>query len=72
MTAPFRVFLARGSPFIGRFAVDVALDGEQFVDAAHDLLGDGRLGEPRQVEEVAPAVRPARGLEDRPGLRPSA
>jgi len=49
---------------VRRLAVDVALDREQLVDAAHDLRRDRRLAEFRQVEEVAPAVRPARGFED--------
>ena len=63
------------APHLGRHAVDCALDGEQFVDAAHDLDGDRRLGELRQVEEVAPPVRPAcvrvsPGKEDGCDLKP--
>ena len=63
-----RSLLPDRAPHLGRFAVDCALDGEQFVDAAHGLDGDRRLGELRQVEEVAPPVCPARGFHHRRGL----
>jgi len=66
--AGLRIGLARCAPRLRRLTVDAALDGEQLVDAAHDLGGDRRLGQFRQVEEVAPSVRPARGFEDRRGL----
>ena len=72
--------LARGFALIGVQAVDVALDVEQSVDAPDGLkrqrrddrrrlalrlpLGDG--GEVGQDEELAPRVRPARCLLDRP------
>jgi hypothetical protein len=56
------------APHLGRLAVDFALDGEQLIDAAHDLDGDRRLGELGEVEEVAPPMGPARGFDDRRGL----
>ena len=58
------------APLVGRQSVDVALDGEQRIDAGHRLDGDRRLGEPRQVEELAPRMGPARRLDDRTGPRP--
>ena len=61
-----RFRLTHGFAFVGRLAVDVALDVEQLVDAAHGLERDRRLGQFRQVEEFAPSMRPARGLDDRP------
>jgi hypothetical protein len=36
-----------------RQAVDVALDGEQRIDAGDGFDRDRRLGQPRQVEELA-------------------
>jgi hypothetical protein len=53
-----------------REATDLALDGEQGIDALQRLDGDRRLVEPRKVEEVAPRVRPAGGLGDWRGLAP--
>ena len=48
--------LGRDVELVGREPVDVALDGEQRIDAGHRLDGDRRLGEPRQVEELAPRM----------------
>jgi len=61
--------LARRQAVAGRVSVDVALDGEDRIDAAHRLqrhrspnaLGAG-IGDD---EELAPAVAPARRLGDR-------
>ena len=64
-------FLADVAPLLGRQPVDVALDGEQRIDAGDRLDGDRRLVEPRQVEELAPRMGPARRLDDRPGLAAS-
>jgi hypothetical protein len=50
-----------------RQAVDLALNGEHGVDPLHCLDGDRRLGEPREVEEVASRMRPARCFDDRSG-----
>ena len=63
-----RLLLPDRAPGLGRLAVDCALDGEQFVDAAHDLDRDRRLGQLGEVEEIPPAMRPARGFDDRRGL----
>ena len=51
-----------------REAVDLALDGEQRIDALDRLDRDRRLVDPRQVEELAPRMGPARRLDDRPRL----
>lgn len=48
--------------------VDLALDGEQRIDARHGLHGDRRLVEPGEVEELAPRMCPARRLDDRASL----
>jgi hypothetical protein len=44
--------------------VDLTFDGEQDIDALDRLGSDRRLAEPREIEELAPAVCPARGLDD--------
>src|ERR1700680_4739536 len=51
-----------------RLAFDVALDGEQSIHALDRLDGDRRLVDPRQVEELAPRMRPAHRLADRSRL----
>ena len=50
---------------LGRKTVDLTLDGEQDIDTLDRLGCDRRLAEPREIEELASAVRPARGLDDR-------
>ena len=57
--------VAHGGALLRRQAVDLALDGEQRVDALDRLDGDRRLVEPREIEELAPRMRPARRLDDR-------
>ena len=57
--------LAHAQALLRRKAVDLALDGEQDIDALDRLGRDRRLAEPRQIKELAPAMRPARGLDDR-------
>ena len=52
-----------------RQAVDLALDGEQRIDARNRLAGDRRLVDPGQIEELAPRMGPTGGLDDRPALR---
>src|SRR6266851_7176181 len=63
--------LARRQPVTGRTTVDLALDGEDRVDAAHRLQRDGRFAGVGDDEELAPAVSPARRLGDRPGFAPA-
>jgi hypothetical protein len=48
-----------------RKAVDLTFDGEQDIDALDRLGRDRRLAEPSEIKELAPAVRPARSLDDR-------
>jgi hypothetical protein len=52
-------------------AVDLAFDGEQRIDALDRFDGDRRLVEPRQIEELASGMRPARASTIGPGLRPA-
>ena len=42
-----------------RKTVDLTLDGEQYIDALDRLGRDRRLAEPREIEELASAMRPA-------------
>jgi len=42
--------------------------GRASIDAGDRVESDRRLGEPRQVEELAPRMGPARRLDDWPGL----
>jgi hypothetical protein len=51
-----------GAP--GRATVDLAFDDKEDIDALDRLGRDRRFGEPREIEEPAPAVRPARHLVD--------
>src|SRR5512134_797341 len=46
-----------------REAIDLALDGEERIDAADGLDGDRRLLEPGKVEELPPRMGPAGGLD---------
>ena len=71
--------LAHRQALGGGQAVDFLLDGEDGVDPLHRLQGDGgdhrvlgafrlapcALGDVGQLEQLAPAVAPAQGLEDR-------
>src|SRR5437588_395103 len=57
--------LARRQAVAGRKPVDVALDREDRIDAAHRLDRHGRFTGIGDDEEVAPAVSPARGFGDR-------
>jgi hypothetical protein len=52
----------------GREAVDLALDGEQGIDARDRLDRDRRLLQPCQIEELASPVRPSGRLDDRSAL----
>jgi hypothetical protein len=57
--------MTRSHALLRRRAVDLALDGEQDIDAL-DRLDCGRhLVDPRQIEELASPVRPAGSLHDR-------
>jgi hypothetical protein len=55
----------------GRHAVDLALDGEEFIDPTDGFDGQRRPPEIGQLEELAPPMAPARRLGDRPGLAPA-
>jgi hypothetical protein len=59
--------LSDGMPLLGRGAVDLALDGEDLVDAANRLDRQWRLPQIGQHKELAPAVRPARRFGDPAG-----
>jgi hypothetical protein len=52
-----------------RETIDLALDGEQDIDALDRLDGDRRFADAGEVEEVAPRTRPAGRLNDRTSLR---
>jgi hypothetical protein len=56
--------LANADALGRRDAVDLPLDGQQGVDAMDRFDRDRRLVEPRQIEKLAPRMRP-------PGLRPA-
>ncbi len=60
--------VADADALLRRHAVDLALDGEQRIDAVDRLDRDRRLIEPRQVEELAPCVCPARRFDDQTRL----
>jgi len=64
---PFR---AEREPLRGGDAVDLALDREDLVNAAHGFDGQRRFAEIGQHEEFAPAMAPARRLGDRAGPAP--
>ena len=66
-----RLCLTHGQPLGRCLAVDGSLDGEDLVNAAHRLHGDGRLGELGQVEQLTAAMAPARRLEDGRRLAPA-
>ena len=55
---------AHGHALRRRQAIDLALNGEQRVDAHNGLAGDRRLADPGQIEEFAPGMRPTSGLDD--------
>src|SRR5205085_1658962 len=57
--------VARGEALLRRQAVDLALDGEQGVDALHRFERDRRLADAGEVEKLAPRMRPACRLDDR-------
>jgi hypothetical protein len=52
------------APFLRRHAVDLALDGEQDIDALDRFDRNRRLVDACQIEELAPPMRPAGGLDD--------
>src|SRR6202040_2655676 len=56
--------VAHAQALLRRQAVDLALHGEQGVYPLDRRDGDRRLGEPGEIEELAPRVRPARRLDD--------
>src|SRR5262245_61385992 len=60
--------IAHARTLLRRHAVNLALDGEQDIDALDRLDRDRRLVDPRQIEELAPLMSPAGNLDDRPRL----
>src|SRR5690348_9633379 len=62
------VELAPGQALLGRAAIEVALDGEDRINAAHGLERERRLRHIGQNKEFASPMRPTRGLSDRTGL----
>src|SRR5712664_3454896 len=63
-----RSFTAHGKPLLRRFAVNAALDLEEYVDTTHSLAGDRRLSLFYQVDKLPPAVAPAGRFKDRSRL----
>src|SRR5262249_54019384 len=61
-------FLADGEPLLDRGAIDLALNREDRVDAAHRFDGQWRFAEIGELEEFATAVAPAGSLGDWAGL----
>ena len=57
-------FLSHSVPLLGPGTVDLALDGEDLVDAANRLDRQWHLPQIGQHEELAPAVGPARRFGD--------
>jgi hypothetical protein len=62
------LLLSHGQALIGGQAVDGALGCEDRVDPPHRLGGERGTGDLGELEQLAPAMRPARGLGDRAGL----
>src|SRR6266571_2371912 len=60
--------IANAHAFLWRKAVDLALDGEQGIDALDRLGRDRRLVDPSEIEELASSVCPASGLDHWPRL----
>ena len=60
--------VAHPQAFLRHLTVDLALDGEQDVDALDRFDGNRRLVEPGEVEELASCMRPACCLDDRTRL----
>jgi hypothetical protein len=58
--------LPRAMTLSCREAVDVALDVEDRIDPTHRFDRERRLGKIGEDEQLAPFMRPARGLGDRP------
>ena len=63
-------FLSHGMPLFGGGTVDLALDGEDLVDAANGLDRQWALPQIGQHKELAPAVGPARGFGNWPRTSP--
>src|SRR5207248_1817196 len=60
------LMLAHRQTVADRQAIDLALDREDLVDAADRFDRQGCLSEIGHLEEMAPAMAPARRLGDRP------
>lgn len=58
-----RVEMDRGKP-----KMVVSDSGGEFTSNAILIWADRRLAEPHEIKELAPAVRPARSLDDRASL----
>ena len=63
-------FLADCEPLLSGGAIDLALNREDRVDAAHRFDGEWRLAQISQLKEFAPGVAPAGRLSDRAGSAP--
>src|SRR6266446_6003897 len=60
--------IADAHALLWRHAIDLALDGEQHIDALDRLDCDRCLVDLCKIEEFAPRMGPAGGLHDRPRL----
>src|SRR5438045_7350680 len=60
--------IAHAGALLWRVAVDLALDGEQHIDALDRLDRDRRLVDAREIKELASRMGPAGRLDDRPRL----
>src|SRR6056297_237917 len=57
--------MAHGQPFLGDAAADLGLDGAERGDAPERLLGDGRAGLGRGVDQLTARMCPALPEHDR-------
>jgi hypothetical protein len=62
------VLLSHAQPPLRHQPIDPALDGEKGIDALDRFGCDRRFAEPREIKELAPAMGPTRGLDDRASL----
>jgi hypothetical protein len=57
--------LAHGAPLLSTFAPDGLFDSIERRNAHQRLRGNGGVAFPRNLEEAAPDMRPAKGERDR-------
>ncbi len=60
--------LAHAPALLRSKTVDLTFDSEQDIDALDRFGGDQRLAEPPEIDELAPAMCPARSFDDRTWL----